>query len=54
MSGFTRYEALISKLGKHKISKSCLYINKLADVDKKVLETLVARPFVHMKKQYKV
>ena len=33
---------LLAKLGKHKTSVSCLYINKLADVDIKVLEKVIA------------
>jgi hypothetical protein len=33
MPGFAKYEQLLKKLGKHKTSVSCLYINKLADVD---------------------
>lgn len=35
-------EALFARLGKHKTGQSCLYINKLADVDLTVLEQLVA------------
>ena len=34
-------DALLAQLGKHKTGKGCLYINKLADVDMKVLETLI-------------
>ena len=34
-------KALLGKLGKHKTGKGCLYIKKLADVDRKVLETLI-------------
>lgn len=34
-------EALLSKLGKHKMGKVCLSVRKLADVDMKVLEQLV-------------
>lgn len=34
--------ALFKKLGKHKTGVGCLYINKLDDVDLKVLELLVA------------
>jgi hypothetical protein len=34
-------EALLKKLGKHKRSKACLYIKRLADVDMKVLRQLV-------------
>ena len=33
---------LLSKLGKYKVSKGCLYLRKLSDVDLKVLERLVA------------
>jgi hypothetical protein len=35
-------EALLAKLGKHTTGKGCVYIKKLADVDRKVLEKLVA------------
>lgn len=41
MAGFDRYEELMSQLGKYKTGKSCLYINKLADVDTDVLEKLI-------------
>ena len=41
MDGFARYDELLVKLGKHKTGKSCLYINKLADVDIKVLKELL-------------
>ncbi|MCI0471993.1 MAG: DUF1801 domain-containing protein [Ignavibacteria bacterium] len=36
-------KGLLAKLGKHKTGKSCLYINKLEDVDLKVLEKLVVK-----------
>jgi hypothetical protein len=45
MPGFERYDDLISKLGKHKVGKSCLYINKLADVDTEVLRQLIAESY---------
>lgn len=35
------YNRYLEKLGKHKTSKACLYINKLADVDVKVLAELL-------------
>lgn len=41
MSGFSRYEELLAKLGKHKTGKSCLYINKLEDVDLDVLAEII-------------
>ncbi len=34
--------ALLAKLGKHRMGKSCLYIRRLADIDIKVLEALIA------------
>lgn len=41
MPGFKKYGELLGKLGKHKIGKSCLYLNKLEDVDVTVLKTLI-------------
>ncbi|HEX8182446.1 MAG TPA: DUF1801 domain-containing protein [Candidatus Saccharimonadales bacterium] len=52
LSGFDDYADIVSKLGKHKISKSCLYIHKLADVDINVLEILVARSYADMQQQH--
>jgi len=42
MGGFDKFSDLMSKLGKYKTGKSCLYIKKLSDVDVKVLRKLVA------------
>lgn len=39
------HEQLLSKLGKHKTGKGCLYINKLADVDKDVLKEMIAEGY---------
>ena len=41
MSGFTKYEELLAKLGKHKTGKSCLYIKRLSDIDENVLTELI-------------
>lgn len=41
MPGYQDYSAILAELGKHKLGKSCLYINKLADVDMGVLARLV-------------
>ena len=49
MSGFDEYDDLLSKLGKHRTGKSCLYIKKLEDVDMKTLEKLVRKSVLHMK-----
>jgi hypothetical protein len=48
MSGFSEYKLLLSKLGKYKTGKSCLYINKLEDIDIEVLRDLVERSVEHM------
>lgn len=42
MPGYTDFSAILSRLGKHKIGKSCLYINKLDDIDIGVLKELIA------------
>ena len=41
ISGFSRYESLMEKLGKFKTGKSCLYLKTLEDVDFEVLTELV-------------
>ena len=41
MPGFENYAELMTKLGKHKTGKSCLYLKRLADVDVKVLKQLI-------------
>lgn len=48
MSGFDAYDELLGNLGKYKTGKSCLYINKLADVDIEVLTDLVEQSVQHM------
>ena len=52
ISGFEGTDDLLSKLGKHKKSVGCLYINKLADVDEKILKELIKRSFADMKMRY--
>lgn len=41
MSGFEKYDTLLSALGKYKTGKSCLYINKLEDIDMPTLRELI-------------
>ena len=45
-------DALFARLGKYKTGKSCLYVNKLADVDLDVLEKLVALSWDSMNEYY--
>ncbi|MCA9899936.1 MAG: DUF1801 domain-containing protein [Ardenticatenaceae bacterium] len=49
MPGFDEYDEMLGKLGKHKIGKACLYINKLADVDETILRQLIKQAYDHMK-----
>ena len=42
-AGWRNHAGLMSKLGKHKTGKGCLYIKQLSDVDVKVLERLIGR-----------
>ena len=38
-----QYEALLARLGKHSLGQGgCLYVNKLADIDRAVLEEMIA------------
>jgi Domain of unknown function (DU1801) len=53
IAGFSQYAELLKKLGKNKTGGSCLYINKLADVDLKVLKELLTSAYKYMKEKYK-
>ena len=44
--------ALLATLGKHKMGKSCLYFKRLADLDLKVLEALIAGSVAEIKRRY--
>lgn len=52
MPGFSNYRDLMNRLGKHKSSVSCIYFNKLADVDGAVLKQIVRKSVSDMKKVY--
>jgi hypothetical protein len=43
VTGLSDSDELLAKLGKHTTGGGCLYIKKLADVDRKVLEALVLK-----------
>lgn len=44
--------ALLAKLGKHKMGKGCLYFKRLADLDAKVLEALIAGSVAEIQRRY--
>jgi hypothetical protein len=48
MDGFDSYNEILSRLGKFKTGKSCLYINKLSDVDLDVLQELIKNSVAQM------
>jgi hypothetical protein len=53
MPGYEDIPELMSKLGKYKTGKSCLYLSKLCDIDMEVLEEILRKGFEYMKKNYK-
>ncbi len=52
MPGFGIIDDLLPALGKHKTSKACLYINKLADVDLDILKQIIERAITYMRAKY--
>lgn len=51
-AGMSEHPELLENLGKHKTSKACLYINKLADVDLNALEALIRADLAVMNQKY--
>ena len=43
---------LLARLGRHKMGKSCLHFKRLADLDVKVLEALIAGSVAEVKRRY--
>ncbi len=43
LRGFDGAEAMLAKLGKHKTEGGCIYVKSLAEVDMKVLETMIKK-----------
>lgn len=55
MSGFSKYDDLLEKLGKHKhkTGKSCLYINELNDIDTEILEEMIQASVTYIEQKYR-
>jgi hypothetical protein len=51
-SDFDKKEELLSKFGKYKTGKGCIYIQKLEDIDTTILTKMVENSIEHRKKQY--
>ena len=48
MDGFEDYDEILSRLGKHSTGMSCLYINKLDDINRDFLRELIKKSVDHM------
>ena len=54
MPGYRDFGDILSRLGKHKHGKACLYVNKLADIDTEVLAELIREGLDDLKRKYPV
>lgn len=52
MAGFENYDDLMSRLGKYKTGKSCLYIKRLEQVDLDILKKLIKESVDYMRAKY--
>ena len=52
MPGFDGCQALLAKLGKHRTGRSCLYVNRLRDIDISVLEQIIRHSVAEMCRRY--
>ncbi|MFY9214223.1 MAG: DUF1801 domain-containing protein [Tissierellaceae bacterium] len=51
-TGDPENEKILEMLGKHTTGKSCVYVNKLEDIDLEVLKKLIIQTIDYMKKNY--
>ena len=47
-----KQRSLLSKVGKHKMGKTCLYFRRLADLDKSVLQNLIVGSISEVRRRY--
>jgi hypothetical protein len=52
MTGFDGQDEIMGSLGKHKTGKSCLYVNKLDDIDMETLRKLLEASVTHLVEKY--
>ncbi|RKF18647.1 DUF1801 domain-containing protein [Alginatibacterium sediminis] len=52
MQGFELFSSEIARLGKVKTARSCLYINRLENIDMQVLEQLLKKAVIDMRHRY--
>lgn len=54
MPGDQDYSAILQRLGKHRMGKSCLYLRRLSDTDEGVLAELIAAGLADLKARWPV
>ncbi|TFB22830.1 DUF1801 domain-containing protein [Filobacillus milosensis] len=54
MSGTDELRDLLEQFGKHKTGKSCIYLNKLDDIDEDVLKQMIQRSVELMKNNHQI
>ena len=54
ITGYSKKGDELSRLGKHKLGKSCLYIKRLSDVDETVLEEMIVKDLKAMDEKYPI
>lgn len=52
MPGFSDYDDLLERLGKHTTGKSCLYVKRLSDIDLGALRELLTRSVAYLREKY--
>jgi hypothetical protein len=52
MPGFSEYQDLLARLGKHKTGSSCLYLGRLSNIDLDVLHEIVRKSVEHIRRKY--
>ena len=52
-TGLDEHKPLLEGLGKYKMGKACIYINKLSDIDEKKLKQLMKESINYVKSKYK-
>ncbi|PIE18289.1 MAG: hypothetical protein CSA65_05105 [Proteobacteria bacterium] len=54
MPGYADFSDILARLGKHKTGKSCVYVNKLADIDEDVLRELIRAGLADLERRWPV
>ena len=52
LTGFPEQNQVLGRLGKHKTGKVCLYLNRLSEIDQRVLRELIERSWAWMNQRY--